>query len=126
MLPHQLVSAVYHHSWDTFVAVFLGAPGELEDYWLRNTDLMDYHPELLGHDFPRHIIPYRIYGDAADSRRAQNFELTSMIPIMSCGSATLDTRLALCVRSTVATSPEASHVVNEVLAWSFEAMRCSK
>ena len=123
MLPHQLVSSVYNHSMDTFACIFLGAPGDLRDYWLRNADLMERHPELSGPDFCDHVLPYRIYGDSADSRRNQNFELTSMIPLLSAGSSTMDTRLVLSVRSTTATSPRASHIVNEVLAWSFEAMR---
>ena len=69
------------------------------------------------------MIPYRVYGDSADSKRNQNFELTSLLPCCATGSATLDTRIVLAIRSTSSTSPESCHIINEVLTWSFEAMR---
>ena len=48
MLPHELVGCIYHKCFDTFVSRFLGAPGDLEEYWKRNSELMEEHVELDG------------------------------------------------------------------------------
>ena len=137
MLPHDLFDTIYSRNFEMFCTLFVGGPGELESYWIRNSDLTDEHPEYVGL-FDKYILPVRLYGDGADSKRNQNFELTlgrcrgfagsnrlrmSLLPCLAAGSSTLDTRLVLSVRSTMATEPSASHVINEVIAWSLECLR---
>lgn len=122
LLPHELVGCIYSKIFDTFVSLFLGAPGDLQSYWERNSELMEEHAELSGKFFDS-VVPYRIYGDGADSKRNQHFELTSMLPCCASGSSTLDTRIVLSIRSTTGTSSESFQIVNRVLTWSFEAMR---
>ena len=121
MLPHDIVATLWRYP-EVFYPTLVGAPGDLESYWDRSSDLEEAHADM-GEDLRRWALPLRLYGDAADSHRAQNFELTSLLPVLACASTTQDTRLVLAVRSTVSTSPEASHVINHVLAWSFEALR---
>ena len=41
MLPHDIVSTLYHHSPEVFFPVFTGEPGRLQKYWMENMDLYE-------------------------------------------------------------------------------------
>ena len=120
MLPHEITAELWEHP-QIFFPLFVGAPGDVEAYWNRSPDLEELHADLDG--LRDHVLPMRLYGDSADSTKSQNFELMSILPVLAVASNTLDTRIVVSVRSTGATSSKASHKINEVLAWSFEAMR---
>ena len=66
-------------------------------------------------------IPLRAYGDGAEAQ--QHFEILSILPLMSCSSATLDSRILVNVRNTTKTASSARRTNLEVLAWSFSALR---
>lgn len=65
-------------------------------------------------------IPLRLYGDGADAQ--QHFEIMTVLPIMACGSSTLDTRLLCSVRNTDKTTADARTKINEVISWSFHSL----
>lgn len=69
------------------------------------------------------VLPYRLYGDGADSSQGQHFEITSVLPLLAESSSTLDTRVCLAIRNTVTTSDRARDLIHECVVWSAEAAR---
>lgn len=92
----------------------------IEDYWMFNADLaerLDLQGQL------HRCVPYRLYGDGADSHRGQHFEICTILPVLGGGKSTYDTRLLLSVRNTVLTTDEARTMIHERIAWSCECLR---
>lgn len=133
LLPHELVSAVYHFDRGIFFSVFAGLPGDLERYWAYNSDLAsalgmtweDAWFNSIVHTSKeyRSTIPLRLYGDGAEAQR--HFELLSILPIMSVSGSTLDSRVLISVRNSTKTGSEARRSTLEVVAWSFQSLRVS-
>ena len=66
-------------------------------------------------------MPLRIYGDGADAQ--QHFEIMTILPVLSCSSSTLDSRVLCSVRNADKTTNQARKDILDVLAWSFESLR---
>ena len=68
-LPHELFSALYHHSHDLFCHLFTGPPGNLEDWWraaeVEGADWIRRHPVVLAQPDPAKRIPFGLHGDDA-------------------------------------------------------------
>lgn len=78
---------------------------------------------LLTSKDQRRFIPFRVYGDGADS--SQPFELFSILPVLCSSSSTLDGRLVTAVRNTHQSHDSTRDKILGVIAWSFQALRCS-
>ncbi len=120
MPPHEVVASFYAYDERLFHATFCGAPGDLQEWWLHNMDHAEHFPGL---DLDC-ALPLRLYGDGADSTRSQHFEIVTLLPTLACSHTTRDSRIVLSVRSAVHTGHKALELISEVLAWSFEALRC--
>ena len=120
MLPHEMISSMYDGCSGLFHYIFTGVPGELEKYWLYNSDLAE-SLEIMADQFAHHV-PLRLYGDGADARGRAHFELYSILPVLSCSGSTLDSRLLVCVRNTNTTT-HTRQTICQILAWSFSALR---
>jgi len=66
-------------------------------------------------------LPMRVYGDGADAQ--QHFEIMTVLPLLTCSSSTMDSRILCSVRNCDRTTNEARRLILEVLVWSFEACR---
>ena len=66
-------------------------------------------------------LPMRIYGDGADAQ--QHFEIMTVLPLLTCSSSTMDSRILCSVRNCDKTTNEARRLILEVLVWSFQALR---
>ena len=126
MAPHDLIHTIFAYDEWLFQSLFLGAPGDIEDYWDHNWQHALNFPEFDDRAIWEQIIPLRIYGDGADVNKSGtlHFELLSLLPTLTASSSTLDSRLLLAVRSTYHTDPSALHDLSAVIAWSFEALSC--
>ena len=122
MPPHELIGALFSFDERLFKQLFLGIPGDLEAYWLANGRHCE---DLSGFDDFRRVVPLRVYGDGADVSRSQHFELISLLPVLTSASTTLDTRMAVSIRSTTVTEKSAVDAICSVIAWSFAALRSS-
>ena len=94
---------------------------ELRTFWENNPDLAETCSDL-SLDM---AIPYRVYGDGADSHRNQSFEAITLLPCLSGSSSTMDTRILVSVRNTVSTASSARTKISEVIAWSLCCLRPS-
>lgn len=120
MPPHELISSIFQFDQRLFESIFVGIPGDVQDYWAHNLDHLEEFPGLD----PNWALPLRLYGDGADVRGHNHFELMTLLPVLGASTSTMDTRLLLAVRSTIQTDqgPTVSKIC-EVLRWSFEALR---
>lgn len=119
--PHEVVASIFSYDECLFHSLFCGAPGDLRDWWLHNMDHAEHFPDL---DLDR-TLPLRLYGDGADTTRAQHMEIMTLLPTLACAHTTRDSRILLSVRSTVHTDQKAMELISQVMAWSFEALRPS-
>ena len=93
---------------------------DVNRFWERNEDLAATCPDIPDLNL---AIPYRVYGDGADSHRNQNFEAMTLLPVLASGSSTLDTRILVSVRNCQGTAASARTKISETIAWSLCAMR---
>ena len=109
--------------FNNFVAVMsspvLPRDQELQTFWENNLDLAETCSDL-SLDM---AIPYRVYGDGADSHRNQSFEAITLLPCLSGSSSTMDTRILVSIRNTVSTASSARTKISEVIAWSLCCLR---
>ena len=120
MPPHEMIGSLFAADERTFQVLFLGLPGELQDYWLANGQHCE---NFSGCEDFENVVPLRLYGDGADVSLSQHFEMMSVLPVLTSTSTTLDTRMVISVRSTTMTERSAVDAICSVVAWSFTALR---
>ena len=74
ILPHELFSALYYHSFDLFTLLFTGPEGNLEDWWreaeVEGADWQRRHPVVLAQSDSSKRVPFGLHGDDAGAQGA--------------------------------------------------------
>ncbi|CAL1130239.1 unnamed protein product [Cladocopium goreaui] len=131
LLPHEILGTFYQFEAADLMMKLTGGPGALAEFWSheQTTEWFRNHPILRVTD-PNFVIPFRLFGDGAESSRKQKFEiLTLVLPVVSHAnrsSATMDTRILIsCMSGTYCNHYSRTRIL-ETIAWSFEALSTGK
>eukprot|EP00434_Breviolum_minutum_P044970 symbB.v1.2.040227.t1/scaffold7085.1/size15199/2 len=123
-LPHEILGTFYRFRHVDLMERLTGGPGALEEFWSheKSTEWFRNHPILQAVPL-QHVVPFRIFGDGAESHRKHKFEiLTLVLPVLTGRSATMDTHILLsCMSGTYCNSSSRLRIL-ETLRWSFDAL----